>query len=253
MLNGFLQIVNSCAVLDSIHNLVDAAEVFLNSLTTGQKVGPALRELGSFILSGPNVTLNVPSLEGIGVVGIIGLSGVKCICECLYLRLGVELFNHGAGTGYKGNSDIAGVGGNVLNREDSGVGCICLCGNHYGGPTLELVFVIACNVAQCFNVAGEYGSCVIGNVLGYVLRAVYLPRDGKFILEHVIDDGIHVVQRFVILAVTSARETVRRLLKAFVAVVLVLDVILHLLCSILVVLDFFILLEHIHQEAKIAT
>ena len=258
MLYGVHQVIYGSTVLHSVHDVVDAAEVVLNDLTAGQNVLPALLDLGSVVHSRPGLvvgacTLNAPIAgKGVGIVLVVSLYRTQGVCECLDLTLILKLENAVAAAGHKGYGNGTGSR-DLLNGIESNISSICLCGHNDGRPPLERVLIIGGLIVERCDIAGEHGGFAIRyfrNLDNGIL--IDLPSDREGILENVIDDVVHAAQRIVASGILT-HKVVCRFLKAFVAFVLFLNVVLHLFSSILVILDLFILLEQIHQEVKIAS
>ena len=258
MLYGVHQVVYRSTVLHSVHDVVDAAEVVLNDLTAGQNVLPALLDLCSVEHCGPDLgvsacTLNAPVAgKGVGIVLVVCLYGTQSVCKRLDLALILELENAVTAAGHEGYGN--GTGSlDLLNGIESNIGSVCLCGHDDGRPTLERVLIIGGLVAERFDITGEHGGFAVRYV-GNLDRSflIDLPGNGEGILENVIDDVVHAAQRIVASGILTD-QIVCGFLKTLVAFVLFLDVVLHLVSSILVILDLVILLEQIHQEAEIAS
>ena len=258
MLDGVHQIVYGSTVLDCVHHVINAAEVILNYLAAGQDILPTLLDLGSVEHSRPGLVVSACALnapiagKGVGIVLVVSLYGTQSVCKCLDLTLILKLENAVAAAGHKGYGNGTGSH-DLLNGIESNISSICLCGHNDGRPPLERVLIIGGLIAERCDIAGEHGGFAIRyfrNLNNGIL--IDLPSDREGILENVIDDVVHAAQRIVASGILT-HKVVCGCLKAFVAFVLFLNVVLHLISSILVILDLFILLEQIHQEVKIAS
>ena len=246
VLNGVLQIFNGCAVLNGIHNVIDAAEILLNDLAAGQNVGPGLFNGGLFVLCSPGLVAVciddlVPTGEGVGIVGVSCLIGQDACITCG--RALLKGSDSGAVTGYEGNGVAVCDRMKLGCREYCNVGSSTLNSHDDRAPAYKgvAVMLIVCLDGGFTHV---YGSLtVLVNVFCNDLVAD-LPSDGEFFCEYVIDHRIQVVQRLVFLTLgVTAEHAVRGLLKGFVAVVLIFDVLLHLLSSVRIILDVVVLLK----------
>ena len=255
VLNGFLQIFNRSTVLYGVHDVVDAAEILFNNLAAGQNVGPGLLNSLLIVLCGPGlvaVSIHdlVPTDKGVGEVCIGCLiRDDACIGSgCTQLKGSYR----GAVAGYKGNR-VAILNGIKLGcGEHSHVASRALHSHDDGTPAYK-------GVAEMRVVSLDGGLTLIRgrftvlvDFLGDHVFADH-PLDGEFLCEHVVDHRIQVVQRFVFLTLgaIATKHAVRGLLKACIAVILFLYVVLHLFSSVGIVLDTVVLLKHTHQETEI--